>query len=272
MPPLPAYRSLFTDLTRFSSDYALDAGTTAAENWELLLDISEQIENLVNQLIVPITRTLTFDLPEARKRVNIPNLIAVTSVKTDDDQDGTYETTWAADDYLLGPNDAAPTMPWGRPYTNIKVSHKTGTTKATFPAGEDVLEIAGIWGYRQYAELSGSLLTAEVDATTTTWPVDDGTDFAEGMTLMIEDEQALLTDISTNNLTVRRALNGTTGAVHVNDSPVEIMRWPAPIERATLIQAARIAARAPFFEPFFVDSEMDTDIRLLLAAYQRIEV
>ena len=42
------------------------------------------------------------------------------------------------------------------------------------------------------------------------------------------------------------------------------------VERATLIQAARIWTRAADFEPFFVDSELDTDVRLLLEPYRKL--
>ena len=42
------------------------------------------------------------------------------------------------------------------------------------------------------------------------------------------------------------------------------------MERAALINAARIWARAPAFEPFYVDVDLDTDVRLLLEPYRRM--
>ena len=42
------------------------------------------------------------------------------------------------------------------------------------------------------------------------------------------------------------------------------------MERATLIQVVRIGTRPADFEPFFVDSELDTDVRLLLEPYQKL--
>ena len=100
--------------------------------------------------------------------------------------------------------------------------------------------------------------------------VDDGTQFAIGQTIMIGDEQMLVTGISANDLTVTRALNGTTAAAHADNSDVYTLRWPASIERATLIQTARIWTRAADFEPFFVDADVDTDVRLLLESFRKL--
>ena len=90
----------------------------------------------------------------------------------------------------------------------------------------------------------------------------------QDLDLMIGSEQMLINDISTNDLTVARGLNGTTGAAHADDSYIYILRWPASVERAALIQTARIWTRAADFEPFFVDADVDTDIRILLEPYK----
>ena len=89
---------------------------------------------------------------------------------------------------------------------------------------------------------------------------------------MIGSEQMLINDISTNDLTVARGLNGTTGAAHADNSDVYILRWPASIEREALIQTARVWTRAADFEPFFVDADVDTDIRILLEPYKRMRM
>ena len=78
-----------------------------------------------------------------------------------------------------------------------------------------------------------------------------------------------VTFISGNDLTVSRALNGTTAAAHADNSDISILRWPASVERAALVQAARIWTRSADFEPFFVDADVDTDVRLLLEPYRK---
>ncbi len=46
----------------------------------------------------------------------------------------------------------------------------------------------------------------------------------------------------------------------------------APIERAAVIQAARIWTRAADFEPFYVDADLDTDVRLMIDPYRLVAV
>ena len=46
------------------------------------------------------------------------------------------------------------------------------------------------------------------------------------------------------------------------------VNWPASVERAELIQTARIWTRDADFEPFFVDADVDTGIRILLEPYK----
>lgn len=143
--------------------------------------------------------------------------------------------------------------------------------KDSFTAGEQHFQIEGIWGYREHNEDGGADLNdASMTTSKTTVAVDDGNQFAVGQTIMLGSEQMLITSISGNNLTVTRAINGTTAAAHADNTDVYILRWPASVERAALIQAARIWTRAADFEPFFVDADVDTDVRLLLEPYRKI--
>ena len=98
----------------------------------------------------------------------------------------------------------------------------------------------------------------------------DGAQFHVNQTVMVAPEQMLVTGIADVVLSVSRGLNGTAGAFHADWAAVYILRWPASVERATLIQVARLWTRAADFEPFFVDSELDTDVRLLLEPYRKL--
>jgi len=70
------------------------------------------------------------------------DILSVTTLKTDDDGDGTHETTWTANmDYLLWPYNA--TLD-GAPYTQIKVSP---TATKAFPLKDRGVQIAGMFGY-----------------------------------------------------------------------------------------------------------------------------
>ena len=264
-----AYRSLYGDLTKLKDNSLLadpaGGGTYDNELFQLLLAVSALVDGYCNRHFYPRVATLTFDGP-ADTQLRLPDLVSLTSLTSDDDDDGTFETTWAATDYELVPRNASPTEHWGAPYTALRVLSRG--TKQRFERGHSRYRIAGVWGFGQHREDSGSLVDGALTDTATSLAVDSGAHFAIGQTIVIEDEQMLIADISGDTLTVRRALNGTTAASHADNTQIEIVRWPAPIERATLINTARIWTRAPAFEPFYVDVALDTDVRMLLDPYR----
>jgi len=269
-----AYRSLYGDLTKLKDDSLLkDPAAGAADDpelFQLLLATSDWVDSYTNRHFYPRIQTLEFDGP-GQERLLLPDLVGITSLKEDTTENETYTTTWTATDYWLEPHNAEPTEHWGRPYTSLRV--RTKGTKSTFTVGQHRFQIVGRWGYREFKEDSGSNLNdAAMTTTKVTIAVTVGTDFAIGQTIMIGAEQMLVTNIAANNLTCTRALNGTTGFAHADNADVYILRWPLSIERAALIQAARVWTRAADFEPAFVDEEVDTDVRLLLNPYRRLPV
>ena len=270
-----AYRSLYGDLTKLKDDSLLKdpAGGTGDDDelFQLLLSVSDWVDNYCNRHFYPRTETLVFD-GRGTAQLLVPDLISVTSLKEDSNGDLTFNETWATTDYWLQPNNAAPTQHWGGPYTAVK-ARAAGNKADGFVAGEQNFQIIGIWGYVQFSEDSGTDLNdASMTTTKTTVAVDDGTLFQIGQTALIGTEQMLVTGISGNNLTVTRALNGSTVAAHADNSDINILRWPASVERATLVQTARIWTRSADFEPFFVDADLDTDVRLLLESYRKTAV
>jgi hypothetical protein len=74
--------------------------------------------------------------------LHIDDLVSLTSLKTDDDDDGDYETTWAATDYRLEPRNAAVK---NRPYRTIRY---TSNGRYSFPTKvDDGVEVTGLFGY-----------------------------------------------------------------------------------------------------------------------------
>lgn len=74
----------------------------------------------------------------------VDDLLAVTTLKTDGDGDGVYETTWSATDYLLEPYNA-PLASSPRPYYQIR--QRTGGTYS-FPIGvARGVELAASYGF-----------------------------------------------------------------------------------------------------------------------------
>lgn len=73
----------------------------------------------------------------------VSDLVSITTLKTDDNADGTYETTWAATDYLLEPTNATLQT---RPYQRIVASAGRTFPLTTMPS-LPLVQINGVWGW-----------------------------------------------------------------------------------------------------------------------------
>ena len=274
-----AYRSLYGDLTKLKDDSVLKDPAAGPDDddelFELLLAVSDWVDGYCNRHFYPRTDTLLFD-GTGGDRLPVPDLIAVTELTQADGAGLSFARVWDADAYRLLPYNAAPLRPWGQPYGAIRARTRRGDG---FAPGEANFRVSGVWGYRLFAEHSGATLAAPAASDAAAITVSDGKQFRVGQTVLLgapEDaggavavEQALVTAINGDELSVSRGLNGSAAASHLSGSGVGILRWPPSVERAALIQAARIWTRAADFEPFYVDADVDTDVRLLLEPYRK---
>ena len=273
-----AYRSLYGDLTKLKDDSVLKDPAAGADDddelFELLLAVSDWVDHYCNRHFYPRVEALLFDGPGA-DRLLIPDLIAVGELSQADAGGRSFGRAWDEADYRLVPYNAAPLHPWGHPYSAIRAPRdRTGG----FEAGEANFRVQGVWGYRCFAEPSGATLAAELTADAALMTVSDGAQFRVGQTVLLGatasaghamSEQVLITAIDGSELSLARGLNGSEAAAQSAGAGVAILRWPASVERAALIQAARIWTRAADFEPFYVDADVDTDVRLLLEPYRK---
>lgn len=79
-------------------------------------------------------------------------LLSVTTLKTDDDADGTYETTWSSTDYILQPQNAATGQFNSTAYQWIEPSLLSNATTRTFPTGvQKGVQIVGSFGFNSGA-------------------------------------------------------------------------------------------------------------------------
>ena len=266
---IEAYRSLYGDLSKLKDASLLDdpasGGGADTELFQLLLAVSEAVDNYCNRRFYAVTEGRYFD-GNGDALLPVPDLITASSIATDENDDGEYETAWSAADYQLLPLNASPTAHWGSPYNAVRA--RSSGARRQFARGEARVRISGMWGYGERLEPSGSLLAGSAGSAAGSLTVDRVSDFAAGQTIAVGDERMLVTGTGTQGLTVRRGLNGTAPAAHADNAAVSIVRWPAPVERAALINAARIWTRAPAFEPFYVGPGMDTDVRMLLEPYR----
>jgi hypothetical protein len=269
-----AYRSLYGDLTKLKDDSLLKDPAAGSgdddEMFQLLLAVSDWVDRYCNRRFYPRVQTLETD-GSGGPRLPVPDLVSLASLTEDVDGDNTFSRDWKAEEYWLEPYDADPAEHWGRPYTSLRVGRPN--PKVCFTKGERRFRAHGTWGYREFKERSGAVVDdAAVTPDGAAITVSDEAQFAVGQTIIIGAEQLLVAGIEENALSVTRGLNGTLPAAHPDGSGVYILRWPASVERAALIQAARIWTRAADFEPFYVDSDVDTDVRLLLEPYRKVLV
>ncbi len=273
-----AYRSLYGDLTKLKDDSVLKDPAAGPDDddelFELLLAVSDWVDHYCNRHFYPRVETLLFD-GSGGDRLAVPDLIAVSELAQAAAAGLSFGKVWEVGDYRLLPHNAAPLQPWGHPHGGIRA--RTGRGEG-FAPGEANFRVSGLWGYRCFAEPSGATLAAAVDADAATLTVSDGSQFRTGQTILpgVADgrgaaaaEQALITAIDGDELSVARGRNGSAAAAHASGDGVGILRWPASVERAALIQTARIWTRAADFEPFYVDADVDTDVRLLLEPYRK---
>jgi hypothetical protein len=111
----------------------------------MLIDTaSAMIDKDTNSGFGQTTATKTF-VPSCAWEMGVPPLISITTLKTDDDASGTYETTWTTSDYELdGGGNLLGTVD---PYTLIRA-----IGSATFPTPvtggrHRLVQIVGSWGY-----------------------------------------------------------------------------------------------------------------------------
>lgn len=170
------------------------------------------------------------------------DLLSITTLKTDEDDDWDYDNTWATTDYHLYPFNEFPK--W-------KIFVKSGGDYS-FPRQEEGVQLVGLWGYGDgYSATpyeADTTTAEELDASETAVDVTSGTNINAGNTILVESEQMYVQSKSSNTLTVVRGVNGTTAATHATAKTLSIYRYPDQIREATLRLASRLAKLrdAPF--------------------------
>ncbi len=74
-----------------------------------------------------------------------------------------------------------------------------------------------------------TLLNEALDNSETAIDVDDGSIFAIGNRVQVDNEQMDITNISTNTLTVSRAANSTTAVIHTDNTPIYLVKDGATV-------------------------------------------
>lgn len=210
-----------------------------------------------------------------------PDIVSISTLEEDALQAGTFSTAWATSDYYLGPEGRQPTVEWGAPYSWLEVNRSSNGSRSAFTKGQRNFRLTGTFGYIS-APLTVATLSAALTATATS--LDFGTSAVPGsipvgVTVVAESEQMYVTGATGTSLTVRRAMNLTTGTAHGSAVALSRHQYPEAVRLAVQIQAGRILKRAqvgyasnsgnPETQSFAeVGRGMDADVRDLLGPYR----
>lgn len=108
------------------------------------------------------------------------------------------------------------------------------------------IQVTGIWGYHPngssaWVDSDDSIQDASISATVTTITVNDadaGTTprFQVGQLLRLEEEYVHITavDVDSNQLTIKRGVQGTVASNHANNTAIEIYQMPVNVAQLTL--------------------------------------
>ena len=216
----------------------------------------------------PLTATRYYTA-ERYDQLLIDDLLVVTTLKTDDDGDRTYEITWAVTDYDLMLFNAFPK--W-----RIAVSPDG---RYSFPSGAKGVEIAGVWGFGDGEsatsyEDSTTDTSEALDTTETGVDVVSGAALAVGNLILIDSEAMYVTAISSNTATVIRGVNGTTAAAHDTGKSIYVYVYPDYVVQACaeLAKAWYRASKAGGSEAMGgAPGTMQTGGRIPFAVYDKLQ-
>ena len=233
--------NLYVTLETLKSKLRLDI-ETYQEDSPLMLYVeqaSRRVDGWCGRHFYEYLETKHFD-GNGGGAIGVPDLIAITTLKTDDNDDRTFETTWAATDYFLLPHNADPATrlnPNTQPYWKIEVDGQGN--QSNFPSGRRLVEINGGWGYWRHLRRATETANAVADAATTSVTVSDPrTDIQLGHTILIDSEQMFVESFATDTLTVIRGLNGTTATSHSGGADIDIYEYPTGVQEAAIVLAS----------------------------------
>jgi hypothetical protein len=191
---------------------------------------SRSIDRYCNRTFIVSSATKYFD---GANKLWIPDLLSITTLKTDEDGDATFENTFDTTDYILyggGLEDSLNTYPKTR--LEISLDSDYGSFASGIKKG---VEIAGVWGYGDgiSAEpyISDTTTDGELDDSETGVDVTSATNLSAGQVILVESEQMYIYSISDSTLTVERGVNGTTAATHDTGKTIYIYQYPSDIRQ-----------------------------------------
>ena len=221
---------------------------------DALEDASRALDGACHRHFYPKIATRNYDYQEATllKLDDGEDLLAATTLTTDNG-----DTTIVAADFFLMCGGSYNVQPFDRIVIN-------GANQAEFgwsDTKQKANSVVGVFGYHNdYTNAylaSGATVNETFTGSDTTLTVSDGTKFERGQTIQIESEWLYISAISSNDLTVQRAMNGSTAASHANGTAITIFRPMRDVQRVAIRLAAWLYKQ--YESPFTFELQVSAD-------------
>ena len=133
----------YIDSDELKASLALTGETFANDDVELACSSASQaIEGYKKTWYYPAEQTRTYQTRSLDTYIEVADLVSVTALRVDTDDNGTFETTWTeGTDFYLDPPNAELD---GRPFERVVLVRRTGKF---FPSSQRGVEIEGVWGW-----------------------------------------------------------------------------------------------------------------------------
>lgn len=265
--------NLYADVAMFTRRYVHDSTLTTTDNAEILRvlnDGARRVDDYCGRHFFSKLATNYYD-GNGKSELWLPDdLLAITTLKVDDDGDGVYEITPAVDiDYWLWPDNATPKI-------RMDINPES-TLISTWPPGRKRVQIIGEFGYTNTTEIDAATATV-ADGTTTTLTSSAAGSLAIGQTLLLGTEQVYISAGSGTNWTIVRGVNGTTAAAHSGGTVINRYVYKEEVVGAALMWAGRLWKRretadattivAPALGTLEIHRGLDPDVRQALDPYR----
>jgi hypothetical protein len=214
---------------------ATDDATVA----DLLSQAARTIDSLCGRSFYPRIETRLYDIPECQNDGRIiyldDDLLDLTTLTNGD------LTVITTADYNLKPKNAYPK--WG---VCLKDASSVTWTVDSSGNDEDVISVAGVWGYRQQYNQrgwlqAGTLGAAVANTTGLSLTITTGHTLAKDTIIKIDSEIFMLTATgATSGTVLARGDNGSTAATHLISAPIYTWQVQPEIKQATVQLAAKL--------------------------------
>lgn len=230
--------NLYATLTAVKNQLRISAATTThdAVLMTLLESASREVDGACSRHFFVETATRYFDTNRWCDKLFIDDLLTLTSLAMDSDDDQTYDgETWVSGtDFTLWPDNYWPKL---QVRTTPQGDYSFASNQLRY------VKAVGRWGYgdgTRQDPVDALTITGTVATTNgTTLTVSASTGLEVGHTIRIESEDMFVSAISETSVTVTRAVNGTTASTH-SAAAVYVYTYPTPVSQYVIYVAAEM--------------------------------